>query len=341
MLLTLLCFAFGVCAAQERGPDGPVTGESLDRQLLVMLRSAPPHFRPDVSYGAYDAAAARAAQRRIAESLATQYELTLVNGWPMPVLAVDCFVMEARGGASLEQLIARLSTDSRVESVQSMNVFSVLGHCDPLYPLQPSAKLWRLDDLHKVATGKRVRVALIDTGVDTDHPDLIGRVTMTRNLVDGRGDVAELHGTAVAGIVGARADDRTGIMASPRCRSDGAARAGSKGGAQQPFAARSRSPRRSSSRSTTKSRSSTSIGGPRDRYSSVLMRVVARRDRRDRGRSGRRQNQLPGVARPSACRCQLTGRMRLQRALAPGRDIRSRRANSGASFPGLRLRRRM
>jgi len=210
-LLMLLCLAFGACAAQERRPGGPVNGESLDRQLLVMLRSAPPHFRPDVSYGAYDAAAARVAQRRIAESLASQYELTIVDGWPMPALAVDCFVMEGRGGASLEELVARLSTDSRVESVQSMNVFSVLGHSDPLYPLQPSAKLWRLDDLHKVATGKRVRVALIDTGVDIDHPDLIGRVTVTRNLVDGRGDVAELHGTAVAGIVGARADDGTGI----------------------------------------------------------------------------------------------------------------------------------
>jgi len=98
-----------------------------------------------------------------------------------------------------------------VESVQSMNAFHVLTHSDPLYPLQPSARYWDLDNVHKVATGKRVRVALIDTGVETDHPDLIGRVAVTRNLVDDRTDVAEFHGTAVAGIVGARAGDGIGI----------------------------------------------------------------------------------------------------------------------------------
>ena len=91
------------------------------------------------------------------------------------------------------------------------SVFRVLAHNDPLYPLQPSATLWRLDELHRIATGRRVRVAEIDTGVDVNHPDLAGRVAVTRNFVDGRRDVAERHGTAIAGIIGARADDGIGI----------------------------------------------------------------------------------------------------------------------------------
>ena len=41
---------------------------------------------------------------RIAKGLASQYELTIVDGWPMPALGVDCFVMETRDDASLEQL---------------------------------------------------------------------------------------------------------------------------------------------------------------------------------------------------------------------------------------------
>ena len=210
-LLLVLCLAFGAGVAQERRSDGQVAGASFDRQLLVMLRSAPPHFRPDASYGAYDASIGRAAQLRVAERLASEYELKLVDSWPMPALGVDCFVMEVRGGASLDQLVARLSADARVESVESMNVFTVLAHNDPLYRLQPSASLWHLDDVHKVATGKRVRIAVIDSGVETDHPDLIGRIAATRNVVDGRVDVAEYHGTAVAGIIGARADDGIGI----------------------------------------------------------------------------------------------------------------------------------
>ena len=42
-----------------------------NRQILVMLRSVPPHFRPDLSYsGSYDARAGRDARRRTAEALA-------------------------------------------------------------------------------------------------------------------------------------------------------------------------------------------------------------------------------------------------------------------------------
>jgi subtilisin family serine protease len=212
-LLSLLLF---LCASAFAAPEGrpvtPAVDEPLDRQVLVMLRSVPPHVRPDMSYaGSYDASVGRAAQRRLAERLASRYALEVVDGWPMPALGVDCFVMEARSRASIDQLVRELSADARVESVQAINLFRVLAHNDPLYSLQPSARSWRLDDVHKLATGKGVRVAIVDTGVETDHPDLTGRVAMARNLVDGRADIAEPHGTAVAGIIGARADNGVGI----------------------------------------------------------------------------------------------------------------------------------
>jgi subtilisin family serine protease len=206
------CTLLAACTSLEHRAAAPDATASLERQVLVMVRAPAPHFRPDVSYaGAYDARSGRTAQMRTARSIASQHELTLVDGWPMPALGVDCFVMEARGDTSLEQLIARLAADPRVESVQAMQTFRVLSHTDSLYPLQPSARAWGLDDVHKIATGKRVRVAVIDTGVDVDHPDLAGRVTATRNFVDGRANVPEFHGTAVAGVIGARADNGVGI----------------------------------------------------------------------------------------------------------------------------------
>jgi subtilisin family serine protease len=92
-----------------------------------------------------------------------------------------------------------------------MNTFSVLAHDDPLYPLQPAAAKWHLADLHGVVTGRGVRIAEVDTGVEADHPDLAGQIEIERNFVDGRADVAEAHGTAVAGIMVAQPDNRLGV----------------------------------------------------------------------------------------------------------------------------------
>ena len=211
-LLVLLCLCAAACARLDRVTGTTVDDRSTEQQVLVMLHVAPAHFRPDVSYGgSYNARVGGDARQRIAEEIARQYNLTITNDWPMPALGIDCFVMEAARNASLPRLVEQLSRDPRVESAQAVNLFHVLAHNDPLYPLQPSAKLWHLAELHKIATGRYVRVAEVDTGVELDHPDLAGRVALARNFVDGHPDVAEKHGTAVAGIIAARADDGIGI----------------------------------------------------------------------------------------------------------------------------------
>jgi len=66
--------------------------------------------------------------------------------------------------------------------------------------------------VHALSTGRKVHVAIIDSGVDDAHPDLAQAVQARANFVDGRAWVAELHGTAVAGLVAARADNGIGIV---------------------------------------------------------------------------------------------------------------------------------
>jgi hypothetical protein len=157
-----------------------------------MLRVAPPHFRPDANYlGNYNAQVGRAARQRVAEALAEKFNLRVVDDWPMPALGVDCVVMEAPRDAVMEKLVEDVALDARVDWVQSMNLFHVLSYNDPLYALQPTATLWHLADIHRVATGKDVRVAQIDSAVELDHPDLRGRIAVARNFVDGRDSVVE------------------------------------------------------------------------------------------------------------------------------------------------------
>lgn len=207
----LLCLLLAACAGQAGDIAATHDDATTARQLLVMLRLPAAHFRADAPYAPDYGASGHDARRRVADALARQYGLTIVDDWPMPSIGVDCFVMQATGEAPLAPLVEHLSADPRVESAQQVNLFDVLADNDPLYALQPSAVQWHLSELHKLTTGKRVRIAQVDSGVELDHPDLAGQVALARNFVTGRSEAAEMHGTAIAGIIAARADNGIGI----------------------------------------------------------------------------------------------------------------------------------
>jgi hypothetical protein len=65
------------------------------------------------------------------------------------------------------------------------------------------AKL-RLPQAHALAKGEKVLVAVIDSGVDTSHPELAGVIAESFDAL-GSGEKAHAHGTAVAGAIVAHA----------------------------------------------------------------------------------------------------------------------------------------
>ena len=209
---TLAAFADGGDA--PAAPPAPASAATAPREVLVMLRSPPAHARVDGNYGAtgYGDAARAASQARVGARLAAAHGLTVVTLWAMPALGMDCVVLALPPEASLDASIAALQRHAEVAWAQPMNEFHAQGHADPLYALQPAAAQWHLDELHAVATGRPVHVAIIDSGVDDSHPDLAQAVQARANFVDERTWVAELHGTAVAGLVAARADNGIGMV---------------------------------------------------------------------------------------------------------------------------------
>lgn len=211
-LLALCC---GLAWAQS--PAQPALPE--EQQVLVLLQLPPAHFRPDSGYGgAYGDAASRSARKRVARELASAHGLQLVADWPMPLLGVDCYVMNVPSG-SAARMAEQLSADARVAWAQPMNLYRAQGHGDPLFAVQPAAQAWRLDELHQVATGHNVKVAVVDSGVDDQHPDLAGQVVARENFIERRPWHAEQHGTAVAGVIAARADNGVGIVGiAPQAR---------------------------------------------------------------------------------------------------------------------------
>lgn len=58
-------------------------------------------------------------------------------------------------------------------------------------------------------------VAVLDTGIDSAHPDLTGKVAAARDFVDATGDTSDAswHGTAVAGVI-AGADPSSSLISA-------------------------------------------------------------------------------------------------------------------------------
>ena len=65
------------------------------------------------------------------------------------------------------------------------------------------AKL-RLPQAHELAKGEKVLIAVIDSGVDTTHPELEGMVAESYDAL-GSDEKVHAHGTAVAGAIVAHA----------------------------------------------------------------------------------------------------------------------------------------
>ena len=204
----------GYLGPTEAAGDISRSAEAPTRQILVMIREHPiRHYFPGAGYaGAYEPDRESPGVRDIAASLARIHHFRLISHWPMPSLGVRCFLAEVDQGQESTATVARLASDPRVESAQVVQLFHMLGHQDAYYGLQTSAARLHYDQLHKLATGRNVRIAQIDTGVEVAHPDLQGQTTAPINLVDDVPYAAEAHGTEVAGIMVAKADNVVGIV---------------------------------------------------------------------------------------------------------------------------------
>ncbi|WP_301950641.1 S8 family serine peptidase [Bacillus sp. V59.32b] len=107
--------------------------------------------------------------------------------------------------------IAKLKKESQISYISQVSYYH--ADIEESVPFIGANKIRHLfDEKHQRITGKGVKVGVIDTGMDYEHPDLRRSYHFGRDLVDGdddpmetknRGGLSTVHGTHVAGIIAA------------------------------------------------------------------------------------------------------------------------------------------
>ncbi|HEX2194598.1 MAG TPA: S8 family serine peptidase [Candidatus Limnocylindria bacterium] len=116
-----------------------------------------------------------------------------------------------------------LAADGQVASVEADGVVTAdFVPTDPLWGYQWEQRQVRAPRAWDLNRGRYdTVVAVVDTGVQANHPDLAGHVLDGRDFVNGDRNAADDngHGTAVAGVVGALTANGFGVAGGcPRCR---------------------------------------------------------------------------------------------------------------------------
>lgn len=150
------------------------------------------------------------------DKLQSDYGLNRVANWPLAAINIFCVVFEVNDVDDRSSLVASLEQEPGVETAQLVNSFATQAqpYNDPYLPLQHAVHSIQLLRSHQWSSGKGVRVAVIDTGMDSAHIELESRTELTRNFVDS--DEAQFrsdrHGTAVGGVIAANAGNQTGMV---------------------------------------------------------------------------------------------------------------------------------
>jgi len=131
--------------------------------------------------------------------------------------------MRVRRGRSSEAVLEALQRDGRVRSAQPNQRYLHTGapdqqderagaagqHHSPegdrrdqrIAIPQYGPRKVHLPEAHQLALGRNVPIAVIDSDIDTAHPELLGAVVGSFNAVGRPDATADYHGTAVAGII--------------------------------------------------------------------------------------------------------------------------------------------
>jgi len=148
-----------------------------------------------------------------AESIAVIERLDIINGVLCELSAGQQAALERMVGIAYiepDYAVSILDTPSAMK-VEAQEVVPAFENIDwGMYRIN-APEAW------EIATGVGIKVGVIDTGIDTDHPDLIGAVAGGYSAIGSSYEDDNNHGTAVSTVIAARKNGVGIIGIAPGC----------------------------------------------------------------------------------------------------------------------------
>ncbi len=183
----------------QRGFTGvPPVGETRFISTEMVLQVG-----PNVSRQAVEAAMARHGMTILAAQTSpitggTIYQCRVAGGRQV-VEAVRAFEAERFGTAQPNYVYLATQDQTRENASEDDTTLAARTDTGGSTDQYVISKL-HLADVHRIATGNKVLVAVIDSAIDTRHPDLGGAIAEEFDAV-GRRDPPHTHGTGMAGAI--------------------------------------------------------------------------------------------------------------------------------------------
>jgi subtilisin family serine protease len=170
---------------RERAPSGlPPEGETRFLSDEVIVR-----YRLDARQGAMDA-------------LVRRLDLRHLEARTFALAGVTVHRYAIVGSAAVRDVIRALEADATVVYAQPNYLYRLQqAAAQGANPAQYALAKLSLLPAQDGKAGAGVSVAIIDSGVDTTHPDLEGRAIVPLDLLDDDAPKADAHGTTVAGLI--------------------------------------------------------------------------------------------------------------------------------------------
>ena len=156
-------------------------------------------------------------------AIAARHAMTRMETQTFRLTGRRLFRWRIDGGTSVPDMIRSVSRENQVAGAQANFLFTLAQ--DPLPQMnadQYAPERLNLPEAHKLATGSRVLVAVINSGIDASHEDLAGAIVRSFNAAAANGSAGDgdphPHGTGMAGAIAARRNvlgtaPRVGVLA--------------------------------------------------------------------------------------------------------------------------------